>query len=942
MKASPRALPFGLLLLLLPLTAFAQGPSLSPIPNVRVHAGATLTVDVVAVDPGEQVITLTPALPPFATLNTPTIAAGSVVTSLTISPSAAHVGDYSAAVTATAGGVSTVRVFQITVDPAGSDRAPEVSAPAWQEVTAGTPLGFGVTASDPDGDAIASLGASDLPPGASFTPGVSNLSGTFDWTPGLGDVGDYDVQFMASNALPGTGVTHVRVTSPPMLTITPIDDVTVGTGAFLSVPVQVNGLPGAMITLTASLPTFATLNPPGSGTGSVSTTVSVTPPDGSAGTYHASMTALSLGESVTEEFDIVVTGTGPGDNRAPIVTAPANATVEAGHLLGFDVSASDPDGDHVQLIGSALPPGSGFTDHGDDTGSFEWTPTTPGTYQASFTGLDGRGGSGSATTVITVTGGAGENHPPTLSAPATQMVQEGATLSFLVSASDPDGDPVALEGNALPFGASFTDHGDDTGTFEWTPDATQSGTYEVAFLGSDGRGGTGTAGTMITVTDVVAANHPPTVSAPPTAEIDEGDPLSFAVTANDLDGDPVALSATGLPPGATFTDHGDDTGTFAWPSGLAQPGTWDVTFVGQDGNGGSGSATTHVTVREPDEQTRQGDAVARACMIGPFVPPSERTCFRIRAVDHAFDLRDVTLSGIRLQFRGESIAALGGAHLELDCRPGRGPSHDDQGVGKCGVSCQNRGDPHEGDPPRGRPSDACDTLGIKVCFATDELVRLFESAANHPPDWSALPCALLETEILATLADGTTIVATFSDGRGNPGHDGPGDDAGDGHDGNGGGDPNDPVDDHGNGSANNGGNGSAGHHGHGNPGPGDDPAGDPATSNDPAGNADDANAGDRGAGGHEAVLDARAMPNPLAPATELSFTMPGDGRVSVTVYDMQGRLVKRLLDDFRSAGQQTLPWDGTDTWNLRVTSGVYFVRIQTAEGGVTRRVTVVK
>jgi hypothetical protein len=93
---------------------------------------------------------------------------------------------------------------------------------------------------------------------------------------------------------------------------------------------------------------------------------------------------------------------------------------------------------------------------------------------------------------------------------------------------------------------------------------------------------------------------------------------------------------------------------------------------------------------------------------------------------------------------------------------------------------------------------------------------------------------------------------------------------------------------------------------------------------------------------HGADLKATVNPNPLNPTTALSFTMAHDSRVQVVVYDMQGRIVKKLLDDFRPAGPQTLAWDGTNEGNRRVASGVYFFRIRAQEGSVTRRVLVVK
>jgi len=190
MKALLRNTTFALLLLVPFSAAHAQGPSVSPIANVTMNAGTTLSVNVVAVDSQNRPITITASLPPFATLNAPTLGTGIVVTSVALAPSAAQAGNYSAALTATAGGVSTVKVFQITVNPAGSDQAPQVMAPPLKEVTAGSALGFTVTASDPDGNAITSLNASGLPAGASFTPNASNTSGTFQWTPGTGDAGE--------------------------------------------------------------------------------------------------------------------------------------------------------------------------------------------------------------------------------------------------------------------------------------------------------------------------------------------------------------------------------------------------------------------------------------------------------------------------------------------------------------------------------------------------------------------------------------------------------------------------------------------------------------------------------------------------------------------------------------------------------------------------------
>src|SRR5258705_4770401 len=191
MKVSLKLLALGVLLLVPFATASAQSPSLSTIPNVSVNAGATATVNVVAVDVGGRPITLTSSLPSFVILNTPTFGTGAVVTTLTLTPAAVNVGNYTAAVKATAGGVDDIEIFQITVNPAGSNQNPVVSAPPLKEVTAGSNLNFTISASDADQDFIEGLIAAPLPAGATFTPNGSNTSGLFNWTPGLADPGEY-------------------------------------------------------------------------------------------------------------------------------------------------------------------------------------------------------------------------------------------------------------------------------------------------------------------------------------------------------------------------------------------------------------------------------------------------------------------------------------------------------------------------------------------------------------------------------------------------------------------------------------------------------------------------------------------------------------------------------------------------------------------------------
>ena len=74
-------------------------------------------------------------------------------------------------------------------------------------------------------------------------------------------------------------------------------------------------------------------------------------------------------------------------------------------------------------------------------------------------------------------------------------------------------------------------------------------------------------------------------------------------------------------------------------------------------------------------------------------------------------------------------------------------------------------------------------------------------------------------------------------------------------------------------------------------------------------------------------------PNPFNPLTTISFDLPADGRTTVTVYDVKGRLVRSLIAGSLPAGPHSVPWDGLDDAGLSVGSGVYLVSV--INGGAT-------
>ena len=82
------------------------------------------------------------------------------------------------------------------------------------------------------------------------------------------------------------------------------------------------------------------------------------------------------------------------------------------------------------------------------------------------------------------------------------------------------------------------------------------------------------------------------------------------------------------------------------------------------------------------------------------------------------------------------------------------------------------------------------------------------------------------------------------------------------------------------------------------------------------------------------IDNARAVPNPFNPSTQISFRLREAGRTSVAVYDTRGRRVRVLHDGPLAADAHVLRWDGRDDAGGALASGHYFVRIASGSEAV--------
>ena len=84
-------------------------------------------------------------------------------------------------------------------------------------------------------------------------------------------------------------------------------------------------------------------------------------------------------------------------------------------------------------------------------------------------------------------------------------------------------------------------------------------------------------------------------------------------------------------------------------------------------------------------------------------------------------------------------------------------------------------------------------------------------------------------------------------------------------------------------------------------------------------------------------------PNPLNPQATMQFSTTGDGFVRIRMYDLNGRLVRTLLDQpTLPAGDHEVIVDGRGQNGARLASGIYFYVIDAQEGTVRGRMTILK
>ncbi|WP_040820609.1 cadherin-like domain-containing protein, partial [endosymbiont of Tevnia jerichonana] len=148
-------------------------------------------------------------------------------------------------------------------------------------------------------------------------------------------------------------------------------------------------------------------------------------------------------------------------------------------------------------------------------------------------------------TTFTVANDGPPNDAPQLASIGDQALLVGDSAALLISASDANGDPLSFSSSALPAFASMSDNGDGTAILTLTPGVGDLGDHSITVNVSDGQ--LNDSETFIVSVSEPLDNLAPQLNPIGNQTLLVGASAVVAITASDLNGDPLSFTSSLLP-----------------------------------------------------------------------------------------------------------------------------------------------------------------------------------------------------------------------------------------------------------------------------------------------------------------------------------------------------------------------------------------------------------
>jgi len=293
-------------------------------------------------------------------------------------------------------------------------------------------------------------------------------------------------------------------------------------------------------------------------------------------------------------FDFDGVTAGPSGTQ-PQIAAPPNAVAAEGTpMTPIEATATDADasatltitqsGKPADLTFTTDPPGPSPR-HASVSGTPGFDDANVpdaglGFYRIAFTVSDGGFGVATAVTALVISN---TNRTPILNPIPDTTLCDGAVVDVGISGSDPDGDALVFSKVAgSPFFMTVTTTGPTTGNIHLAPPvSTPSGTFTATVRADDG-GFQGTADRSFTIT-IPICDRAPTLNQPANMTVTQGATADQTITGTDPFGAALTFSKVSGPTLVTVTTTNPTTGNIHLAPGAGDLGTYAVTVQASDG-----------------------------------------------------------------------------------------------------------------------------------------------------------------------------------------------------------------------------------------------------------------------------------------------------------------------------------------------------------------------
>jgi len=476
---------------------------------------------------------------------------------------------------------------------------PQITAPSAAAGAEGSPFSISATATDPDPGQSLTITIAGQPPSLGpIAPvsGPSPLTATLTGTPTFSEAGTYNIVWTvhddsgAANAtISATTVLTIASTNRPP-TLNPIANMLVAEGTIANQTISGSDPDGDALTFSkVSGPTFMTVSTTNATTGNIH----LTPGFSDAGAYSATARASDGVASADRSFSILVCN--GGCEGTPVLNQPTNMTVTAGASADQAISGSDPSAQPLTFSKVAGPVWMTVTTTSPTTGNIHLAPPlgTSGTFLGTASASNGATTDSKSFIISVMPSG---DHPPVLDPIANMLIPCGPP-DQAITGSDADGDALTFSKVAGPTFMTVTTTSPTTGNIHVAPGPVEPlGTSAATARASDG---TLSDDRSFTIT-VTASNCAPVLNPVADMTVTEGGTANQTITATDANGNALEFSKTMGPVFMTVTTTSPGTGSASGnihlAPGLADAGTYSATVSASDG-GLTASRVFSITVQ---------------------------------------------------------------------------------------------------------------------------------------------------------------------------------------------------------------------------------------------------------------------------------------------------------------------------------------------------------